>query len=370
MSTIYGTLFIYGLELLNTRSAFPSYGPLDAGRINYEPLKRFYCYRCKVNFDSQELLAQHLWDKHPTRSPVLILGERELSSTRHTVRSQGSLEQIFVLNAELIKVNDNTVSLKGLNKLISSATNQLFQIEIINEGIHKRFELDVKLVSDSDIQNIDQCFFDCFNNSQLTNEGIQTFIKLTSGYSAADEYVDGLVNYLVGLQAKVGRASVITFEEHIEKLNQAFSVLAEFKSPLAIAVCDIISFMMNALSEVSATGSLIQVNSTTQFLLTGQHSGLPNKNFSSIAQLPIDNATHSLIELINHELSEFEQISDVEKKVSALFKQYDFSSNDKSKINLLLFWKSCELGDRESQKKYKKRLIHWDEIEQVIAKYE
>jgi hypothetical protein len=371
MNTDCGRLFIYGLEVLNTQTNNrPSYGPLDAGRVLYSPQQKFYCHRCEKNFATQEQLTQHLWDKHPTKNPILIFGDTELTSTRHIVRNRFPLENVSVLNAELINVNGNEVTLKKLNKLIGSATNQFFRIDITNEGVNKKFELDIKLISDSYIQNIDECFFNCFNNSQLTNDGIQTFIKLTNRYTDAADYIDGLLNYLVGLQAKVGRASVVSFEKYAEKLNQSFSILSEFKNPLAVAICDVISFMMNTFNEVSDNGPLLQVNAAIQFLLSGTHRALPVGASSSIAQLPIDNATHNILDLINNELADFKGIGDAESKVSALYKQYDFSPVDKDKVNLILFWKAHEVGDNESQKQYKKKLMYWDEIEKVIANNE
>jgi hypothetical protein len=128
--------------------------------------------------------------------------------------------------------------------------------------------------------------------------------------------------------------------------------------------------MMNTFNEVSDNGPLLQVNTATQFLLSGTHRASPVGASSSIAQLPIDNATHNILDLINNELADFEGISDAESKVSALYKQYDFSPIDKDKVNLILFWKAHEVGDNESQKKYKKKLMYWGEIEKVIANNE
>lgn len=370
MDGSYGSLYIYGLQLLNTHSSYASYGPNDVARKDYQPQQTFFCQRCNVNFATQALLARHLWDKHPTKSPVFLLGDRELTSTRLTVRSKTSLEQVKVLNADSITVNDTELSVEQLNTLISSATNQFFNIVIANDGVTKRFELDVKLVANEDIQDVDQCFFDCFGKAQLTNEGIQTFIKLTSKYTAADEYVDGLVSYLVGLQAKAGRASVISFEAHLDKLSHAYGVLAEFNSPLAIAICDIISFMTNSLSEVFPASPLKEVYSAVQYLLTGQLNEVNHSQAVNFAQLPIDNATHHLVEIVNHELHQYKRVEELESKLKALSGKTEFTTADKNKINLLLFWKSLELGDRASQEKYARKLRHWDEIEQVITQYD
>jgi hypothetical protein len=258
-----------------------------------------------------------------------------------------------------------------LHQVLKEATNTFFHIDVTNEGVTKRYELDVKIVSDDDINHIDQYFFDCFDKGQLTSDIIQTFIKLSSRFPAADEYVDALVNYLLGLQAKVGKTSVITFEEYPEKLNQAFSVLSGFNSQLALAMCDVIAFMTNALNQVGTTGLLTQVHAATHFLLTGKRKKIRlTADTKSFAQLPIDSATHHIIEFIDQELSDLSTIKAVEDKVNTLTNKCDISPSDKDKLNLIIYWKSLELSDEEAQLKYARKLKHWDEIEQAITSYD
>lgn len=367
----YNRLYIYGLEVLNPQRKYASYGPLDVGRDDYVQQHAYGCQRCNLHFNSQELLAKHLWNEHPTKSPVLILGDKELSSTRFTVRNRLALQNLTLLNSQSIKLNDEPISFEMLHQTLKEATNRFFHIDVTNEGVTKRYELDVKIVLDDDINNIDQYFFDCFDKGQLTNEIIQTFIKLSSRFPAADEYLDALVNYLLGLQAKVGKASVITFEEYPEKLNQAFSVLSGFNSQLALAICDVIAFMTNALNEVGSTGLLMQVHAATHFLLTGQKKRIRlTADAKSFAPLPIDSATHHIIELINQELFNLSTIKAVENKVNTLSNQCDISPSDKDKLNLIIYRKSLELNDEEAQQKYARKLKHWDEIEQAITNYD
>jgi hypothetical protein len=275
-----------------------------------------------------------------------------------------------VLNGESIKVNNKQVSLKQLNNLIGSAIDQFFQIDITNEGITKRFEIDVKLVSDEDIQNIDQLFFDCFGKGDLTNQGIDTFIRLTSQYSSAKEYVDGLVSYLVALQAKTGKANFTAYEQYPEKLIQSLATLIDFTHPLAVAICDLTLFMTNTLSDISLNGPVSQLNSATNFLLTGQHANQNKRKKQNDIKLPVDNATHNIIHLISQDFVEAKSVDELARRVDVCMKSFDYSPADKDKLNLVLFRKAVEENNNLMQNKYAKKLRHWDEFEKVVVGYE
>lgn len=366
----YEGLYIHGLEVLNPRVRAASYGPLDVARKEYIPRSDYFCTRCNRGFSTQQVFAKHLWDEHPTKAPQLFIGSRQLTSTRTKIRNEASFQNLIALNSESITLNGELVTEEELNRRVRAENNHFFQIEIINEGVTNRFELDVKLVSDAEIQAIDQIFFDCFGKAEFTNKEIDTFIRLTSQFSSAKDYIDGLVSYLIALQVKSGKAGFTAYEHYPDKLAQALTTLSDFTNPLAEAICDLSLFMNNALSDISLNSPVAQLNSATQFLLVGDSPHSNQSKTSNDIKIPVDNATHIIIQLINEDFIEARSLDKLEQQTSAYIKAFDFSPADKDKVNLILFRKALAEKNKLMQKKYAKRLKQWDEIEKVVVGYE
>jgi hypothetical protein len=343
----------------------------DFNKVSYGlTVSAYYCPRCSKDFPSRNDLKQHVWEKHPTKQPLLFLGGRELSSTRFTCRNASMLEGLNALNVESVIVNGELVTLRALSAEFLNAKNKFFNIALTNNGITKHFEIDVSIVPDEDIVIIDKIFFDCFGKALLSNKSIDIFIRLSSRYPAAKDYVDGLVSYLVALQAKNGKAGFTAYEQYPSKLAQALATLSDFTNPLAVAICDLTLFMTNSLSDISLNGHVAQLIGATNFLLNGERMQETKSPASQNIKIPVDNASHNINQLINEDSIEALSVAELERRAGACAAAFDFSSADKDKVNLILFRKAIAEKDTLMQKKYAKSLKHWDEIEKVVVGYE
>jgi hypothetical protein len=206
---------------------------------------RYKCRVCHEDFASSTERDFHELT-HPVRNPMLIIGGSEVSSSRLLIKhkiEEFSVECKFtdklIVNGRLLE------NAEIFNKILSEAEEQFFLIELVNEVMHKRLEIDVKIAKSEDLVAVDELFLKWFRHDDFNDYAIEQFIADTKNYTSVVLYVDGIVRYLQGVMAKDLRTKVVGYEDYYKRFNQSLDLLLGYDTPLSQSLTQLIKFSLN-----------------------------------------------------------------------------------------------------------------------------
>lgn len=321
---------------------------------------QYNCRYCKAVFLSDAERIQHEWEAHPTRNPLLLIDHVETSATRLKVRDARVLDNIEILYADHISINDEPIEETEVKQILTSSNKKFFKIELMNQQVSRRFELEVDIVDPSDIQAIDVLFYEMLAGDDIKDELVSKFIDICeTRYPNATSYTDALVKYLHGIKAKDGGASHITFEQHVTKLNQALDTLKWFKSDLAKSIISLIDFNFNRFDINQGTYQSPSLDFSLSFFSGSEFSKVSLGSENRAITIPVDRVTSLIINLIlkDYDKLEYQEIESLARSS----KTTGFTAQDSAKLNFILYRKATAEGlSKEAMRLFKK--LNHDEV--------
>ena len=327
-----------------------------ASNVSYEPAPPpvYSCRVCKQEFKSITERDFHELT-HPIRNPLIAVLGKEIGSNRFVVKHALKYSDIECKFVDKIILNG--VRLKSaaeLKELIAKEKQKFFSIELINDVMHKKIEIEMQVAEHHELKNIDELFLKWFRFDDFNEYSIEQFIVDAQHYKTADLYVDGIVRYLQGIMAKDNRTTNISFEDYYKRFNQALDRLTGYRTALSNALIQLIKFNLN---DFTRTNLICGIPILDQSLDLFEHKKSDVSDISSSIEqlsLPVDNTTGFIFdELIrnfeHYSLTELEYI--IEQNNNR-----NISLQDRAKIHFIAYKKATDVKDEAKVIYYAKRI--------------
>ncbi len=310
------------------------------------------CRQCSEVFKTIQLRDIHELG-HPVKNPRFCIQGKELIGKEYTITTKLSREDIKANYIDYIKINGTVSSLDDLSTILSSESNNYFEISYSNEETaEKRVNIHICIADNDELNSIDSYFEQYFSCDDFTGKEIEKFRVATQNFNSTKNYANGIISYLHGIMAKDQRAERIGFEDFFNKFNQASDSLQNYRTSLSIALRSVISFNYN-IFENTITGMLALDQAISFF----QDNHVTMKEANSIEKslrLPVDSATAFIVEDL---ISYFDKksLEDIETTIRYFNDQYT-SQQDLSKLSFIAFKKAINEGNKLKIDFYSKKL--------------
>lgn len=237
------------------------------------PPIRYVCEHCTENFGDVEALRRHRFERHPLRQPALLMRGRAVGALPVTVLSSLRADDIVVEDAIRCKVNGRSVAPHTLGELLSPMSREFVEVELANDGVSTRCQLDFRIADESHLAGVEGAFLRLARDRELTIDAISRFIQDCRAFDSAMPYCDGVCHYLYGVLAKEKSPdSGLRHDEYAERFLRASDGLSGFSRTLANSVCALVAFHFNQFDEaelLAPEGALRHASGAFAGLLQG-----------------------------------------------------------------------------------------------------
>ncbi|RDK09150.1 hypothetical protein [Cupriavidus lacunae] len=302
----------------------------------------FTCSLCHEDFPSYEHWFQHRFEAHPYRRPLLVLGSREVNTPRFVVTTTLKPKQIQAINAEICRLDGQTISPATLAHRLATAKSGFFKVELVGaEGKLKvEYEISIEIATTEHASLVEQEFARLYTSGGVSVTSISGFIQATAGARTAQRYVDGLAAYLYGLLAKDQRGgTILSQEQGRARFNEAHQALAEIDRPLATVVAGIVSFQLNAFSKNEGLVAVPRLRVAMRWFDSVRKTGLLgaieecDSTLAPTAHVPLDSSTDEVLTWMGLSPS---KISALTRQIEKRMQQDDWLPEDRIKAKVLL----------------------------------
>lgn len=317
--------------------------------------KVYPCRHCGQEFDSPSERDWHEIE-HPITNPMLVIAGREVQSATFKVTHRMQPEDIEAAFVEKFMLNNKNVhSLDVLRRKLCSAKQQFFDIELYGKETKKAVSIDVQIADPDKLAEVDTKFRQWFSDDDFNGDVVTRFIQDTEHLQGCMWYRDGLVKYIQGIMAKDHRADFLSFEEFSARLNQSFSLLSAYKTPLAISLCQMIKFIMNDFRLPTKTSFIPALDIALKFFNKETSTGTLTSLKGQLG-LPADYASEIILNRLvaHYQNFDFEELM----KEVTLINRSHLSLQDKQKLDYLCYRKAEDEANPEMIKHYARRVIN------------
>lgn len=334
-----------------------------SGTVSVKPVT-YSCRHCGKEFPTKDGRDWHEVE-HPIANPILIIDGREVQSTTFKVTSETQPKKIEAAFVKRFVVNNTGVtSINELRELIGNAKQQFFDIQLYGNETKKVVSIDVQIAEPSNLAKVDEEFARCFCDTDFGGDAVTRFVKLTEGLHGCDWYRDGLVRYIQGILAKDHRTDLLQFGDFSSRLNQSYSLLAAYDTPLALSLCQMIRFVMNDFRIVNRKSFIPALDAALKFFNRMKVSSaaieLPQQY-----KLPIDYASELILNRFVCYYSDF-RFESLVKEIKSTNRSV-LSLQDKQKLDYLCFRKAEDEANTEMIKHYARRVKNLTEFSEQFS---
>jgi hypothetical protein len=325
-------------------------------RVNPEPFT-YTCRRCSRVFNTATDRDMHEIE-HPVKNPALFIHGKEILESRLRITRRlkpGDIELSFIDN---VQVNDTTFSSPAAAVAsLYEIDEGFFELKYSNDITQKKVNIEICVAKQEDLDFVDQSFIQHFAGDGFYGDVISRFLADIKLCTTITNYTHGLVRYLHGLMAKDRRSSIIEFEKFNFLFSESLQYLDEYQTQLSSAIKELIRFNRNDFRFNNSNIGIPALAQSIRFL-KGEELYRETANQDS-KKLPVDNATAFIIELINHDFTDF-TLNELEQKITSLNKKY-LTLQDRNKLHYIAYRKALEVGDA-SRKEFYSRHLRIDDV--------
>jgi hypothetical protein len=311
---------------------------------DYSPPKPVYtrCSQCEKEFLDVVGLSRHRFEAHPYHQPILVIGDTEFVSSRHTISKKIETSNIHFLNASNCWLNDIEVPISVLAEKIATIRRGYISVRLRNNigQIDTAYELDFDIPEKNDIIEVDKRFFEFSSMGNLNVLSINAFIEIANKFPSTRKYVDGLSSYLYAVLAKDGRGdTTLSKEQGRARLTHAIQILSGFDTSLSKVISEIINLNLNAFNTGSnlLTAPLLAKVMRKFWALLHPDDVFPalasNSNDIGFKQIPIDICTSQIIEW---SLLSADRIVEQKKILEKALLDDNWVPDDRVKVHIIL----------------------------------
>ena len=230
------------IDLFDTEpGGLPPYGPAP-------PV--FRCEECAGTFSSKDALSKHRFEEHPLQRPVLLFQGRELGETPVLVTRAVTERDVHENSCDRAFVDGREIPVGSVPRRLATISSGVHRLRLVKTGVRADFNLDFCIASKPELDRVGREFTAWWPGRQIDGRAIEAFVSATEVLATVAGYVDGICEYLYGLQLKNGPSTVSRSREtYVHRFNRAVDRLASYSTPLARRISAAVEFHFNHFPE-------------------------------------------------------------------------------------------------------------------------
>lgn len=280
----------------------------------------YECPRCSAHFDSVQARRDHFFTAHPYRKPELLLRGQPLGNSETVIHAPVQAKDWLLGSCHRISLNGRMMASDELFQTLAECRQGFHVLELSNQDAIERFELRFSIPELTELQRLEDIFSTLFLDNELSVDDVRRFAEACKPLKTANEYLEGVCQYLYGVLAKDQRGGTqLSHAQYKERFNRALEALRHVDRPLARTMRGIINFSFNGFVQPAS-----QADAPALADAAGRFAGWAGKpgrgcvvaRQEAQARLPIDHATDRILSWMalsgkrqERELDELQQIS-------------------------------------------------------------
>ncbi len=291
----------------------------------YHPLPPvFSCDQCGETRSSKDELRQHRFEAHPLHKPILFLQGRELGNHITRITLPLAADDVHQNDCDRAFLNGREIPVSSIPQELALLSSGACRLELIKTGVSVVFKLSFDIASVDDLAGVERRFCEFASDLRrqpLNSRSIDTFISDTEVFTTVASYVDGICEYLYGLQTKTGGLDAARpNSEYVNRFNKSVDALAAYKRPLANMIVAAIEFHFNHFPEaahlVAGRGGLGHAARTYASWILGQRlesrtDTVPSVELDDLEVAIVDDVTKQILRWVGCSLQELSRCSRV-----------------------------------------------------------
>ncbi|MFJ4433355.1 hypothetical protein ACIPZG_20560 [Pseudomonas sp. NPDC089395] len=294
--------------------SIPESPPVVLQPIVYE------CPRCSAQFGSVQARRDHFFTAHPYRKPELLLRGQLLGNSETVIHAPVQATDWLLGSCHRVSMNGRMMAPDELFQTLAECRQGFHVLELSNQDANERFELRFCIPELVELQRLEDVFNTLFLDNELSVDDVRRFAEACKSLKTANEYLEGVCQYLYGVLAKDQRGGTqLSHVQYKERFNRALEALRHVERPLARTIRGIINFSFNSFAQAAS-----QADAPALAAAASRFAGWAGKPAKSCvvelqeaqARLPIDHATDRVLSWMalsskrqERELDELQQVS-------------------------------------------------------------
>ena len=331
-------------------------------QVTDTPVHRFCCDQCEAVFDSLEKLRTHRFEKHPIDRPCLLIRGVEVNAQPLVINTPLSPSDVTVLSTKDVVLNGQSLASSSLGEHLSRFPSGTARIVLSGDLSQTPRMLHFKIATANDLAGVEQAFMSTAADGRLDRRAIEQFISAAKQFPTAEEYCNGICEYLYGVLAKERFSAVdVPYDRYRDKLNSSRKILHDLHRPLARQILGLIDFNFNLMRSVIHRDLTSRVGFAAERLRAWGNGDLAPAPRSATQQTGIDRAltdadTEAIIAWACQDLN------DLVRSVNELdeFSHKPLAEFDKSKCHIMLGALRFHMGDIEAARRHARELYHME----------
>lgn len=280
----------------------------------------YECPRCSAHFDSAQSRRDHFFTAHPYRKPELLLRGQLLGNSETVIHAPVHATDWLLGSCHRVSLNGRVMAPDELFQTLAECRQGFHVLELGNQDGTERFELRFCVPELAELQRLEDIFNTLFLDNELSVDDVRRFAEACKSLKTADEYLEGVCQYLYGVLAKDQRGGTqLSHAQYKERFNRALEALRHVDRPLARTMRGIINFSFNSFAQAAS-----QADAPALAAAASLFAGWAGKSVTRCAvaqqeaqaRLPVDHATDRILSWMalsgkrqERELDELQQVS-------------------------------------------------------------
>lgn len=338
-----------------------AWGSVLIPEITIEPNSpvTFKCDKCGEAFADREARRQHIFDHHPFKRPLLMVGSRMVNERGQVIATPFPPADWVIQQTERIVIDQQEVTSRQACQQLSQLTSGFHEVTLTSADHAVTYHIEFDIPNDAQLAAVERVFNMLIVNQPLESDRIAQLITVVKQEDGARFYLEGVSDFLYGVLAKDQRGGTsLSRDDYTAKFHAAREALRFMDRPLANLIKALVNFNDNAFSEAEALAPDGQVAIACRMLnglRSGKHWPAPDTRIASGHNLPVDTLTAEIMRFCSLTLAEQqEQLPQLEHLASKRLT----TDHDRVKIQALAMNAYWETGEHARAASWAKKLRH------------
>lgn len=273
--------------------SIPESPPVVLQPIVYE------CPRCPALFDGVQARRDHFFTAHPYCKPELLLRGKLLGNSETVIHTPVQAANWLLGSCDWVSLNGRRMAPDELFQRLAELRQGFHFLDLGNKDATERFELRFCIPELAELQRLEDIFSTLFLDNELNVDDVRRFTEVCKSLSTANEYLEGVSQYLYGVMAKDQRGDTrLSHAQYKERFNRALDALRHVDRPLARTIRGIINFSFNSFVQAASQADAPALAAAASLFACWAGKTVKNcvaTRKEAQARLPVDHSTDRIL---------------------------------------------------------------------------
>lgn len=256
------------------------------------------CPYCDLVFTNIDEMGKHRVEAHPTRRPIMILDGQAHRRHELVITEPLSDGALVFHDVDSIFIDGTSYDPIGAEEFLKAQRTGFFDVRIRHQSYEVIHTLRFRIVDSAVLREVDDCFYEAFSMELALTDQLSVFHRKVEELAEAGRYyAGGLGSYITGLIMKDGlNHSLSSKVGYLDKLGEAEDKLVSYHRALPQSILAIVRFVRNDFRPHPGDRYLPALDCARSVFRTGTFQSMHSESMKGNAEVPIDNATETLVE--------------------------------------------------------------------------